>query len=191
MLHIGIIVASNRPNRYGKQIGDWVNSVAQKRDGFAYTQLDLNDIDLPFLDEPKLPAQGDYQHEYTKKWAKLVGEQDGFLIVTCEYNHGYPASLKNALDTLFAEWQHKPVGFVGYGAMGGVRAIEHLVPVVTNLDMIPQSSSGKGTYILLFQNLNSEGKFVPTAHHERSISKNLANLEKWTTAMKKIRSEVA
>lgn len=189
-INIGVIVASTRPNRYGKQIADWVRTVTDQDDSAAYTYLDLKDIDLPFFDEPKLPAQGDYEYEHTKQWAEQVGVQDGFFIITCEYNHGVPAPLKNALDTLFAEWQNKPVGFLGYGAMGGARVIEQLVCITTNLDMIPQNSSGKGTHIMLFQSLDETGKFVANDHHERSLKKNLANLVKWARVMKKVRQDV-
>ncbi len=189
-MNIGIIVASTRPNRFGGQIGDWVMNEAKKRSAAHYTLLDLMEINLPFLDEPKLPAQGDYEHESTKQWAKMIGDQDGFLIVTCEYNHSAPGSLKNALDTLFHEWQNKPVSFVGYGAMGGTRAIEDLTRITTNLDMIPQNSSGKGTHIMLFQNLDENGKFSANAHHVASLAKTLDNLEKWTSILKEVRPKL-
>lgn len=187
-IQIGVIIASTRPNRYGAQIGEWVKTITDQDQAADYTYLDLKTIDLPFLDEPKLPAQGDYEHEHTKKWAELVGAQDGFLLVTCEYNHGVPAPLKNALDTLFAEWRNKPVGFLGYGAMGGARVIEQLVATTVNLEMLPQNASGKGTHIMLFQCLDENGRFVATERHERSLRKNLENLKKWSRIMKKIRA---
>ena len=119
--------------------------------------------------------------------AELVDAQDGFLIISPEYNHGVVAPLKNALDTLFGEWRNKPVGFVGYGAMGGARAIEQLVGITVNLEMIPQNASGKGTHIMLFQSLDKDGFFVPTARHEASLRKNLTNLVKWSRIMQKVR----
>lgn len=185
---IGVIIASTRPKRYGGQIADWVKTITDKDDDADYTFLDLKDINLPFLDEPKLPAEGNYEHEHTQKWAESIATQDGFLLVTAEYNHGIPAPLKNALDTLFNEWRNKPVGFLGYGAMGGARSIEHLVGVTVNLEMIPQNASGKGTHIMLFQSLDEQGRFVATERHERSLTKNLANLVKWSRIMKKVRA---
>jgi NAD(P)H-dependent FMN reductase len=67
----------------------------------------------------------------------VVGEADGYVIVSPEYNHGYSAVLKNALDWVYTEWTKKPVGFVGYGSTGGARAIEQLRQVVVELDMVP------------------------------------------------------
>jgi NAD(P)H-dependent FMN reductase len=186
-VNIGVIVASTRPKRYGGQIADWVKTVTDADDEANYTYLDLKDINLPFLDEPRLPAEGNYEYEHTKRWAKQVADQDGFFIITAEYNHGIPAPLKNALDVLYAEWRNKPVGFLGYGAMGGARVIEQLVNVTVNLDMIPQNSSGKGTHIMLFQSLNDKGEFVANDHHENSLKKNLANLKKWTRILRDIR----
>lgn len=186
-MNIGIIIGSSRPNRYGKQIANWVKTITDEDTDNIYSYLDLDEISLPFLDEPKLPAQGNYEQKTTKLWAEQVGAQDGFLIVTPEYNHGVTATLKNALDTLFAEWRNKPVAFLGYGAMGGARAIEHLVAITVNLEMVPQNASGKGTHIMLFQSLDNTGKFVASAHHEASLRKNLTNLVKWSRVMKKIR----
>ena len=186
-MNIGIIIGSTRPNRYGRQIADWIKTITDEDTENTYTYLDLQKINLPFLDEPKLPAEGDYVQESTKQWAELVDAQDGFLIISPEYNHGVVAPLKNALDTLFGEWRNKPVGFVGYGAMGGARAIEQLVGIAVNLEMIPQNASGKGTHIMLFQSLDKDGFFVPTARHEASLRKNLTNLVKWSRIMQKVR----
>lgn len=187
-VRIGVIIASMRPKRYGGQIAEWVRSVTDTDESAEYTFLDLKDINLPFFDEPKLPAEGNYEYDHTKEWAKQIAAQDGFLLVTCEYNHGAPAPLKNALDTLFDEWRNKPVAFLGYGAMGGTRAIEQLVGVTVNLEMLPQNASGKGTHIMLFQSLDENGHFVPHERNTRSLTKNLANLTKWARIMKTVRA---
>ncbi|MBI3966262.1 MAG: NAD(P)H-dependent oxidoreductase [Chloroflexi bacterium] len=71
------------------------------------------------------------------RWGRVVDAADGYVIVTPEYNHGYPAALKNALDHTFVEWHRKPVAFVGYGGVGGARAIEQLRQVVVELEMAP------------------------------------------------------
>ena len=156
-MKLGIIVSSTRPNRQGGTIGTWVQKLAQEA-GHEATLLDLAVIDLPFLDEPEIPMAGNYQNDHTRQWAETVKAYDGFVIVTAEYNHSYPAPLKNALDTLYAEWLHKPVGFVGYGVKGGVRAIEHLRGVVANLKMRVASNEAS---LMLFQQRDEQGNFVP------------------------------
>lgn len=95
--------------------------------------LDLADFALPLLDEPVPAAFGEYTKDHTRRWARAVDSCDGFVFVTPEYNHSMPASLKNALDFVYAEWHHKAAGIVGYGVDGGVRAIEHLRQVLAEL----------------------------------------------------------
>lgn len=165
-MNIGIITASTRPNRNGGQVGRWVSRQAEEFEGLSFTALDLRDINLPFLNEPDLPSQGDYQHDHTAAWSEQVASCDGFIIVTPEYNHGYPASIKNALDSIYGEWADKPVGFVGYGVVGGTRAIEQLIPVVTQLFMHPL---GGQVNIPLFSQLDENGDFVPNESNNKAL----------------------
>jgi len=81
--------------------------------------------------------KGEYPNNDVQKWANKVAEADGYIIVSPEYNHGYPAVLKNAFDHIYPEWNNKPVGFVSYGNAGGARAIEQLRQVVVELQMAP------------------------------------------------------
>ena len=185
-LQIGVIIASTRPVRMGKQVADWVKQITDKDAEAHYTFLDLADIELPFLAEPKLPAQGDYQQESTKAWAAKIGAQDGFLVVTPEYNHGYPATLKNAIDTLYAEWVRKPVAYVGYGSLGAARSIEQLNNVFLQLEAHPIVKYA--TNILLFEHLDDSGTFAATERHESSLDANLVALKEWATLLKQFRS---
>jgi NAD(P)H-dependent FMN reductase len=138
-LKIQIILGSTRQNRFSEKPARYIASELKKRDDVQVELIDLKDWPLPFFDEPVSPAgnQGKYANELGKKWAAKVGEADAYIFVTPEYNHGYPAVLKNALDWVFPEWNHKPVGFVGYGNAGGARAIEQLRQVVIELQMLP------------------------------------------------------
>jgi NAD(P)H-dependent FMN reductase len=133
-----VIVASTRPGRVGRAIADWFYAqVTRQQSGVQFELVDLVDWDLPMLDEP-IPAKAHmYQHDHTKKWSAKVAEADGYIIVTPEYNHGYSASLKNALDYLYQEWAGKPVAFVGYGMGGGQLAVQQLHQVVDYLQMQP------------------------------------------------------
>ena len=133
-----IVIGSTRPGRAGLPIGQWFAAETEKHGGFTVTTADLAELDLPLLDEPEHPRFGRYQHEHTKRWSSLVAAADAVVLVTPEYNHGYPAALKNALDYLHAEWANKPVGFVSYGGVaGGTRAVQQLKPVVSALRMVP------------------------------------------------------
>ncbi|WP_137824164.1 NADPH-dependent FMN reductase [Brevibacterium sp. 2SA] len=116
---IRIIVGSVRPVRVGDQIAAAVAEIISDAAAARTEIIDLVDLDLPLLDEPRMPALGDYQNEHTKEWARIVDESDAVVFVTPQYNAGYPASLKNAIDYLFAEWKDKPSLIISYGGHGG------------------------------------------------------------------------
>jgi NAD(P)H-dependent FMN reductase len=139
MERIQVIIGSTRPNRFGDRPARWVADQLGARDDLDVELVDLRDYPLPFFAHPQPPARTlrEYPDEATARWGAKVDEADGFVFVTSEYNHGYPASLKNALDHLFPEWHRKPVAFVGYGNVGGGRAIEQLRAVVVELEMAP------------------------------------------------------
>ncbi len=140
-LKIGVIISTTRPSRVGPAVADWFMNQVKNNQDLEFKIIDLGKIDLPFLNESKSPMHGDYEHQHTKDWAKLVDSYDGFVIVAAEYNHSFTAPLKNALDSAYHEWGKKPVAFVGYGALGAVRAIEQLVNVVAQLKMVPISGN--------------------------------------------------
>ena len=133
-----IIVGSTRPGRVGSAVAQWFGGLAVKHDAFAAQVIELADIGLPLYDEPNPPRLAKYVHDHTKRWSQTVMAGDAFVFVVPEYNHGYNAATKNALDFLHNEWRGKPVGFVSYGAAAaGARAIQGLLPVVTTLGMVP------------------------------------------------------
>ena len=140
-LRLLVIVASTRPGRLGPAVADWfidATAARAKELGVTVDVADLAEIGLPLLDEPEHPAAGNYTHEHTRAWSRRVAAADAFLVVTPEYNFGMPATLKNALDYLYAEWAWKPVGFVSYGnTSAGTRAVQMAKQVVTTLRMVP------------------------------------------------------
>lgn len=101
--------------------------------------LDLRDFPMPFFDEAITPTmlKEPYSNPDVARWTNKIAEGDAFVVITPEYNHGYPAVLKNALDYVKKEWSNKKVGFVGYGTLGAARAIEQLRQVVIELQMYP------------------------------------------------------
>jgi NAD(P)H-dependent FMN reductase len=133
-----IVIASTRPGRVGLPVGEWFAGRAQDHGGFDVETVDLAELALPLFDEPKHPRLREYVHPHTIAWSEVVDRADAVVFVTPEYNHGYPATLKNAIDYLHQEWAHKPVGFVSYGGVAaGTRAVQQLKPVVAAVRMLP------------------------------------------------------
>lgn len=137
-----VIIGSTRPGRAGAAVAQWFAGRAIEQGGFDVQLVDLAEVNLPLLDEPRPPRLGRYEHEHTRRWSELISQGDAYVFVVPEYNHGYGAATKNALDYLCAEWRRKPVGFVSYGARaGGVRAVQMLLQVVGSLGMIAATES--------------------------------------------------
>jgi NAD(P)H-dependent FMN reductase len=128
VLRIQIIVGSTRPGRFADKPLAWLVDRLSGRDDFELDVLDLCDHPLPLFDSAMSPARSlrDYPNEDVAKLGRRIDSADGFITLTSEYNHGYPASLKNAMDFMFPEFNKKPMTFVGYGNAGGARAIEQL-----------------------------------------------------------------
>lgn len=181
---IGIIVGSTRPGRLGPQVGEWVYKHAAARSDAEYVLLDVADFALPLLDEPvpAMAAPGTKPH--TIRWAQAVGALDGFVIVTAEYNHGVPAALKNAIDFLFAEWNRKPVGFVGYGADGAIRAVEHLRGT---LAQVRAATVGPQVALTLDGDFEEYRTFQPRPFQHESLNTLLTELTAWATVMQGLR----
>ena len=155
-----VIVASTRPGRVGRSVGEWFASVARDHGAFDVELVDLAEVDLPFLDEPKHPRMQDYRHEHTRRWSETVERADAFAFVMPEYNHGFNAPLKNAIDFLWNEWNHKPVALVGYGGVAaGARAMEMLMPVLAAVRLVPVGE----VPIPFVHNHVEDGELVPNA----------------------------
>lgn len=143
-LNIKVILGSTRPNRFSDKPGTWIFDEVQKLESVRAELLDLRDWPLPMFDQPQSPSRvrdGDYGNEIVNRWARKVGEADAFIIVSPEYNHGPSAVIKNALDSVYAEWNDKVVGFVSYGSVGGARSVEQLRLNAIELQMAPVRSA--------------------------------------------------
>jgi len=136
---IKVILGSTRQKRFGDKPAYWICEEARALPDVEVECLDLRDYPMPFFDEPMSPMWGNgrYANESIQRWADRIADGDAFVVVTPEYNHGYPAVLKNAIDSIYPEWVNKPVGFVSYGNAGGARAVEQLRQVVVELQMLP------------------------------------------------------
>src|SRR5580765_3149840 len=138
-LKIKVILGSTRANRFCDKTAQWIFDEASKRSAFEVELLDLRDYPLPFFEEAMPPgmAKDSYTNPVVVRWRDKIREADGFIICTPEYNHGYPAVLKNALDYVYFAWSRKAVAFVSWGGAGGTRSVEQLRLVAIELDMAP------------------------------------------------------
>ena len=185
MLRIGIITGSTRPNRKSLDVAKWVLERAKKRDDAEYELVDIGDFELPLFDEPAPPIMGNYQQPHTKRWAAKIASLDGFVFVTPEYNHGIPAALKNAIDFLFAEWNHKAAGFVSYGGASGARAVEHLRLVLAEVHVATVRAQ---LLLSMWTDFERFTTFTPAPQHEKALSSVLDEVLAWTGALKPLRS---
>jgi NAD(P)H-dependent FMN reductase len=186
-----LIVASVRSARFADRITPWLESKLESNENFELDVLDLRDHPLPAYDLPRSPASA--PRHYRDDAERAVGEQlevaDGFLILTPEYNHGYPGSLKNVLDHFFIEFAHKPVAFVGYGSVGASRAIEQLRQVFVEYDVV---STRHALHIVgpQMREIMGGANDVLDTLNER-LDMVIANLLWWTNALRDARSLVS
>lgn len=183
---LGVIIASTRPGRVGGKVARWFLERASSDGSFELEVLDLAEIDLPFLDEPDHPSKHAYVHEHTWAWSDRVAACDAFVVVMPEYNFGFNAPLKNALDFLFDEWHYKPVAFVSYGGTsGGTRAVQMIKQVVTTLRMVPIGETVVFNFVSTL--IDESGSFRPPEAAEDAARAMLGELQKMTHALSVMR----
>lgn len=186
MINVGIIIGSTRPGRKAEAVAKWVHGIAGKRKDAEYALIDIQDFNLPLLDEPLPPSRGQYSQPHTKAWAAKIAPQDAFVFVTPEYNHATSGALKNAIDFLYAEWNNKAAGFVGYGSAGGVRAIENLRLVMGEVKI---ADVRQAVQLSLFTDFENFTTFKPAAMHEKTVNTMLDEVVAWGTALRAVRSK--
>lgn len=131
-LHVALVIGSNRHGRFGPVVADWLLDRLRDRDDLVPEIVDVAETDLPMTMAPS-PEVTAALASVTPKLASV----DAFVVLTPEYNHSYPAGLKNLIDWHFTEWQAKPVALVSYGGIsGGLRAVEHLRQVFAELHAV-------------------------------------------------------
>ncbi|GAA3535720.1 NAD(P)H-dependent oxidoreductase [Amycolatopsis ultiminotia] len=187
MSKLEIVVASTRPGRIGLPVGQWVAREAQAHGGFAEVELvDLAEVNLPFFNEPKHPRLGEYEHQHTKDWSAKVAEADAFVFVLPEYNYGFNAELKNALDYLHQEWLYKAVGLVSYGGVAaGTRAAQMLKQVLSAFRM---SVVAEAVSIPFVQQFLADGTIEPNDVMTTSAKAMFDELARVTTTLAPLRT---
>lgn len=185
-LSIGIIVGSTRENRLSIQPAQWILEKAARAPGVQAELIDLRDYPLPFYNEARSPKdiKDDYHDEIARAWLAKLKTIDAFIVVSPEYNHGYPGVLKNALDYAYFEWNNKPVGFVSYGTVGGGRVIEQLRLVAIELQMAPIRNA---VHIASPWHLMDEQGKLKTDSFEKQGDALIEQLVWWGNALKKAR----
>jgi NAD(P)H-dependent FMN reductase len=188
MIKIAVIVGSTRPGRKAEDVARWVMEIASLRSDAVYELVDIQDFNLPLLDEPVPPSLGQYSKPHTLKWAARIDEYDGFVFVTPEYNHGTSAALKNAIDFLYKEWNNKAAGFVGYGSAGGARAVEHLRLVMAELQIADVRAQ---VMLSLFTDFENFSTFNPAEFQVPAVTAMLDQVVSWSGALQAVRKNSA
>jgi NAD(P)H-dependent FMN reductase len=184
------IIASTRPGRVGLPVGEWFAARAREHGGFEIEVVDLADLALPLMDEPNHPRLRQYMNAHTKAWSAQVDAADAFVLVSPEYNHGFTAPLKNAIDYLHEEWKYKPVGFVSYGGVAaGTRAMQMLKPVLAGLKMTPVVEAVNIPFVRQF--VDDDEQFHPNEVLEQAADAMLDELVRVEAALRELRTAVA
>lgn len=187
MYQLKIIIASTRPGRKGIYVGNWFRGIVEKYKDFQVEVLDLAEINLPFLDEPKHPRLQQYEKEHTKKWSQKVNEADAFVVIIPEYNYSMPPTLLNAIDFVYKEWNYKPVGIVSYGGVsGGLRSAQSCKEPMTAVKLVPLTEGVSIQFVDKW--IDEKGVFQSNEMLEKSVDTMMAELLKWTVALKPMRN---
>lgn len=173
-MNFGIILGSTRDGRVSPQVGEYIKSIADKRDEHNFEIVDITDYNLPFLGTgtPNLA------------WNEKINSLDGYIFIVQEYNHALSAALKNALDSAREEWFNKAAGIVSYGSGGGIRAAEQVRTILAEQKVADVRTNPAFNLFTDFENFST---FKPGEHMEAGVNDLLDELILWSTALKTIR----
>jgi NAD(P)H-dependent FMN reductase len=188
---LAIVIGSVRPNRFADHAAQWIDEIARRRGDFDVELIDLKDYPMPLFAEQASPAYVPSSDEVARRWQKKMAEFDAYVFTAAEYNRGPTAVLKNALDYAYTEWNNKPVSFVGYGGVGGARAVEQLRLNAIELQMAPIRAA---VHILFpaYLAVVKEGKTLSEFDYlNQSANDMLDQLAWWTDALKAARERTS
>jgi NAD(P)H-dependent FMN reductase len=190
LVRIGVVIGSTRQQRFAEYPARWIADLLGQQPGVEVQVLDLRDFDLPNYDETIAPAmmgEQSYEDSRVARWTQAVEAQDGFILVGPEYNHGYSAVLKNALDYVYQGWNRKPVAFIGYGNLGGARAIEQLRQVTVELQMVPLAAAVHLPLAPIIAHFTGGDVTTTLPESNDKAAAMIADLLWWTRALKAAR----
>ena len=177
---IGIILGSTRVGRFSPEVGEWVKSLADKREDATFEIVDIAQYDLPFFCLTLM------QDERVIRWKETIAKYDGYIFITQEYNHSITAALKNALDFGLPAWNNKAGGIVSYGSLGGARAAEHLRGILGELEVADVRTHPA---LSIFTDWQERTTFKPADLHIPVVEKMLDEVVSWSTALKSVREK--
>lgn len=188
---IAVIISSTRDTRFGEKPARFVYDIASQRSDAEFELVDLRDFPMPFFNEVASNAWVPTQSPEAIRWQKKVGEFDGYIFIVAEYNRAPTAALKNAIDQSYVEWNRKAAAYVGYGSVGGARAIEQLRSISVELQMVPTRTGvhiGGSDFMAVWRGGKSleELEFL-----KPNVDTMLDELVWWTKATKAAREEQA
>ena len=187
MPRLMIIIASTRPGRVGLPVARWFIDRASRHGGFELDVVDLAELGLPLLDEPNHPRLRQYTRDHTRAWSTRVDAADAIVFVTAEYNYGYPAALKNAIDYLHHEWVYKALGFVSYGGVAaGTRSMLQLKQVAGSVKMVPVLEAVNIPFVRQF--IGEDGELHPNDVMEEAAVALLDELLRVDEALRPLRA---
>lgn len=181
---IAIVVGSTRAARFADVPVEWFAKIAKAHSDIEIEVVDLRDFQLPFFDEVASSAWAPSQNEVAQRWQKKVAEFDGYIFTAAEYNHGPTAVLKNALDYAAKEWNKKPAGFVGYGGVGGARAVEQLRMHAVELQMAPTKAAVHIVWADFLAVRQGEKKLSDFEHLNQAANALVEEIAWWAKALK-------
>ncbi|MEW9804649.1 NADPH-dependent FMN reductase [Mesorhizobium sp. ZMM04-5] len=186
---IAVIVGSTRATRFADKPAEWIANLAKARGDFDVEIVDLRDYPMPFFEEAASSLWAPSKNEVALRWQKKVAEFDGFIVTVAEYNRGPTAVLKNAIDYAYTEWNRKPVTFVGYGGVGGARAIEQLRQHAVELQMAPSRFAVHIVWGDFIQILQQGKKIEDFEHLNQAAATALDDLAWWAKVLKQARED--
>lgn len=181
-LRLAVITGSTREGRFGHRPAAWIGDIAASSGSFEVTQIDLRDYPMPFLGDPRATGE---QNAAAEAFAARIAEFDAYVFTVAEYNHAPTAVLKNALD--HAGWARRPAGLVGYGGVGGARAVEHVRGIAAELEMVTMQAAVHIPFSDYLAVSKGEAELGSFDHLERSAKKMLEQLEWWARALQAAR----
>lgn len=180
-LKIALIYGSTRQGRFCDTVAAWLSAALASSARFEVDVIDPHELGLPAHHEQEdSPA--------VRSYLGRLDRADGFIVLTPEYNHGYPAALKFLIDTAYSQWRAKPVGFVSYGGVaGGLRAVEQLRLVFAELHAVGLRDTV--SFANPWECLDGDGRLQVSPSSERALAAMLDQLEWWATALRAARDK--
>jgi NAD(P)H-dependent FMN reductase len=182
-LQVAVIVGSTREGRFGDVVARWFVTQAQQRTDMELEVIDLAEVGLPAA----LPQRPDH---HVQEYVARIDRADAFVVVTPEYNHGYPASLKQAIDIPHGQWKAKPAGFVSYGGLaGGLRAVEQLRQVFAELHVVTMRDTV--SFHMMWEQFDPSGQPRNAAGCSAACTLMLDQLAWWANALRVARHQLS